>query len=879
MKKQKVYFAFKWENLFCIGLIIGCSMFFLSGVTFAAQRTVPSPYTTIQSAIDASVNGDEVIISPGTYMEQIDFGGKNITVRSTDPTNPTIVNTTIIDADENGTVVTFSGTETAACVLSGLTITGGSTNADGGGILGNGTEATITNNLITDNHAALPPYSGGGISGCHGLIENNVISNNSTYSYGGGLDSCNGTIRNNIISGNSGGYGGGLSYCNGTIEYCLVTNNSGANGGGLGFCTATAIRNCTVTLNTATEDGGGMFGCGGLIEYNLFTENTAAEYGGAARGASGTLQYNSFMHNEAKYGGALSGVTGLVANNTITDNTATWIGGALAWGNGTLVNNIFARNSAYEGGAVGFYGNTILNNLFYDNVATEFGGALDSCFGTIENNTVYHNSAGNSGGGFFECDSSTAIQNCIIWDNTAATSPQLHNCATPDYSCIQGWISGGTDNIALNPLFANTLIDDLRLQDTSPCIDAGNPNFQYNDQCIPPGKDTERNDMGAYGGVEGCGWTIPTTMNVPGDFSTIQAAIVAANGGDEIIVAEGTYNENINFLGKNIIVRSSDPTNPSVVQNTIIQAALSFYPVVVFAGTENSTCVLSGFTITGGLGISGNAAMPTIQYNVITGNSGSSYGGGIYECNGLIQYNTISNNSAYMYGGGIGFCHGTIKNNVITGNEAESFGGGLAFCDGTVQSNSVYLNSATMTGGGMAYCGYYSPGTVENNLIFSNSSESGGGVSNCASSVRNNTIYGNSAGTGGGIMNCPDVYNCIIWANTAPTDPQVASPFMAMATPPFYSCIQDWDGSASQHNIADNPQLENPAMGDFHLTPDSPCIDAGMNALSLTSDYEGNTRPRDGSTEVRGDGSDYDIGAYEYAIRPVTGLMDWMDYR
>jgi len=82
--------------------------------------TIGKRYHSILDAIDDAVNGDEIVVSKGTFFESIDFKGKNVILRSTDPNDSTVVSETVITAD--GDVVTFSGGEDASCVLAGFTI-------------------------------------------------------------------------------------------------------------------------------------------------------------------------------------------------------------------------------------------------------------------------------------------------------------------------------------------------------------------------------------------------------------------------------------------------------------------------------------------------------------------------------------------------------------------------------------------------------------------------------------------------------------------------------------------------------------------------------------------------------------------------------------
>jgi hypothetical protein len=130
----------------------------------AVDRLVPQQYSTIQAAINASVNGDQVIVSPGTYNEAINFSGKRITVRSTGGASVTTINASGL----NRRVVQFTSGETNATVLDGFTIRGG--NPTTGTLVGHGggilccysSQPTILNCVVRDNIAEL----GGGIYMC-----------------------------------------------------------------------------------------------------------------------------------------------------------------------------------------------------------------------------------------------------------------------------------------------------------------------------------------------------------------------------------------------------------------------------------------------------------------------------------------------------------------------------------------------------------------------------------------------------------------------------------------------------------------------------------------------------------------------------------------
>jgi len=460
----------------------------LSAPSSAAAKTVTVGhgggynYPTVQAAVNAATTGDTVLVYPGTYVENVRIGGKNIVLTSTKPLDPATVAATILDGGHTASVVTFAGAESASCVLRGFT--------------------------IQHSYGFLMPGAGVEGRGTHALIENNVITRNGPkFADGGGVWRCDGVIQNNVITGNGADRGAGLYGCNGTIRGNTIASNKawfqGPNGG-----------------------GGGLHSCNGTIEGNTIENNWAAHHGGGLYGCNGTIQNNAISGNTALRAGGLCFCAGTIRNNRITSNSATnWpltLGGGLTDCHGTIENNTIVGNSAMIGGGLFECYGMVRNNLILGNWADNGGGAA-LCLGTVQNNTIVGNSARQCGGGMYL--STATVVNCIVWSNSAASSgPAIYGGTPPTYSCIEQWTGGGLGNISVNPRFLkptgndnnpDTYDDnDYRLLPVSPCIDKGNPAAAFNDGARPPGLGVARNDMGAYGGPPNGQWaSLPLTRS------------------------------------------------------------------------------------------------------------------------------------------------------------------------------------------------------------------------------------------------------------------------------------------------------------------------------------------------------------------------------
>ncbi|MFQ6609648.1 MAG: hypothetical protein ACE5D7_02490, partial [Fidelibacterota bacterium] len=164
------------------------SFCFIVGFSFAAIIDVPGNYATIQSGIDASVNGDTVLVHPGEYLENINYWGKAILLTSEHLTSgdPEDIMTTIINGNYSGSVVRFNNGEGPNSILHGFTLKNGST-YNGGGIYCSGSSPTIRYVELINNTAT---YNGGGVIAyfdSHPKLISVTMSNNSAGGNAGGI--------------------------------------------------------------------------------------------------------------------------------------------------------------------------------------------------------------------------------------------------------------------------------------------------------------------------------------------------------------------------------------------------------------------------------------------------------------------------------------------------------------------------------------------------------------------------------------------------------------------------------------------------------------------------------------------------------------------
>ncbi|SVA50109.1 uncharacterized protein METZ01_LOCUS102963, partial [marine metagenome] len=369
-------------------------------------REVPSEYTTIQAAIDASYDQDTVLISPGTYQENISYDGKNIVVMSTYllENDSTIIDQTIINGDENGSVVVFAAGESENSVLQGLTLTNGNGNyADpdgngsyytyGGGVYCQNASPILKDLIIKDNSGN---EGGGGGIFCYNASPTLIgcsISDNITNDVGGGLyarDGSNLALINVEFIDNEAEFGAGCYLRHESVPSMTnvtFADNIAANSGGgivLKDNADAVMVQVHIEGNIAEGLGGGLYinNADPNIEYCLIADNTASSGGGLyVRNNSDPLMSNITIayNNAGLYGDGIY----------LRDGSDIELSNSLIWGNNDM--QVYFREQGDEVSLSVSYSD-IENGQ--DGVFTNSNGELNWGAGMLDDEPYFCNGPG-----------------------------------------------------------------------------------------------------------------------------------------------------------------------------------------------------------------------------------------------------------------------------------------------------------------------------------------------------------------------------------------------------------------------------------------------------------------------------------------------------
>jgi len=450
------------------------------------------PFDAVQQAIDAAISGDEVIILPGTYTGEgnrdIDFKGKAITVRGTNPDDPNIVAATVIDC--HGTQTDphrgfyFHSGETTNSLLKGLTVANGCGLAEadvfgpnsgtyvvGGGILLRQSspliEGLLIQNCVAGRGAGLfATTSQVYLKGCE-------ISTNSASESGGGLyvyegnmvvDGC--SILNNSATINAGG--GNLQKTAISMKRCIISGNRSRVAGGFYiYESQIALESITVSANVADTSGGGIFLFLPFSQANLrkclFSGNYSKSSGGAIEIQSGMANFSNCTiagNRAAVLGGGIYAEAGEPFGSSIR------LENSIVWGNRAARGNQIACETSDEGFSHGY------GELWYSDIQ----GGMAGTFGWVrlKDGTI---------------DADPLFAEPGRWDDGG----------TPTDWSDDTWIYGDYHLKSYAGRWDSAQEQWVMDSVHSPCIDAGDP---LSDFSAEPAYNGGRVNMGAYGNSE-----------------------------------------------------------------------------------------------------------------------------------------------------------------------------------------------------------------------------------------------------------------------------------------------------------------------------------------------------------------------------------------
>jgi len=626
---------------------VALSIYVLSSFLIAAVINVPVDYSTIQSGINAAVDGDTVLVQSGTYVENINFNGHNIVVGSLFLTtqDTSYISSTIIDGNQNGSTVTITNGEDTTCVITGFTIKNGS-----------GT-------LVLQGENWVP--NGGGIY----ILDSSPI-----------------------------------------VDYCIIDSNYCHQGSGIYFQHSYAIVcNCSFSNNWWTEpiasqvlcpqwSGVKVYSCS-IINNNC---NAISSYGG-----SNIFQDLLITHNY--YGGAFTsndqvintkivendgGIvmrSGQIVNSVISGNGSVNGGNGIMLYNGSpvkVINCTITNNAQY-----GIYNRntvlSVLSSIIYDNIS----GSIDTVNNPTINISYTDIAQGWSGDG--NIDVPPQFVDTTSGDFRLLASSLCINAGHPDSTDSDGTRTDMGAYPYLNSYSGPNWYVTTTGNDTSGTGSVDNPfasiqagiNFASDGDSVSVSSGTYSGTINFLGkdikvfSVEGSDVTI---LDGEGAFNIV----TFANGETRAAVLDGFTIQNgrsdwaAYHTEGGIYITGSSPT----IKNCIIQDCEQYYYGSAIGIWNNSDPLLDGLIIRNNLGYHGgglailNNSTATLQNSLIYNNHATGTGGGIYSDLVTTSMQIIN-------------C--TIVSNVSDGLYNQFWGGGVyAWKDSTVEIvNSIFWDN------------------------------------------------------------------------------------------------------------------------------------------------------------------------------------------
>lgn len=725
---------------------------------------VPAEVASLQRALDIALYQDTVLVAAGSYTDPIVIRPEGVVVMSEDGAATTILETAVY----GDPMVTFGagGDSTMPTILSGFTIQNSA--------IGIKLENTV----------------GAQIRDCE------IISN---VSKGISAKTCFALV----------------------IENCRFDQNFGP---------------LEVTGGTCRFDSNLVINSRGYGDINCIYFGSAVV----------TARYNIIARNDCSSGMFLGSGNPTVYKNTIYGTTGTGL--LIESGNGRVFDNLVVFNGEY-----GIHLNSQLSNAEID----------------------YNNSFGNVAGdrmGFSNPSLSYISDDPLLLDTTVTTfllgqgSPCV-DAGDPDPQFNDPDSTRGDIGAVVGPRPIGPFIRDLFIAplDEFGFVNAATPTFSWINQGLDStaqeqyqiqiGTDGDwsvvevwdsgpvysEDTAAVYGGIpladftthivrvrvhDGIQWgpwwsrpfalKIGSLINVPSAATTIQSAINLAHDGDTILVAPGEYDERIHFLGKAILVTSSDGAELTTITGNYSGTE----PVVYIPNGNDGRAQLRGFTIEGGSSYGVNSgAHVTIADCIIRDCSEAGISVGNQSVKVEIRDCTIENNNRGVY---LRCDSATVVGNRIVGNTYLWGGAG------------VYLH---------ARYSYFAHNLIADNAQLNEASGYGAGLwVNSGVDLRfiNNTFYGNSipygAGSGAAVYMYAnsstkvDFRNNIVAENGPGSGVFIASP----ANKTFeYNCVHnntpsDYQGvTPGTGSIDADPMFVDAPGGDFRLQAGSPCINTG----------------------------------------------------